>query len=1582
MGRGPIMKKGWSKQALDEGLKFDLSKVHFADFGSLADILLLLDRAVTDQVRCCVVLPSGQPTPGEQAHARALRAAGSPNAESYLRFLDVESRKRANARDFMQHTGFVDALSPAHWPTGIVTITDTVESSGRDSDTGHVDLHTDVPERKGYTLGNIFPFTWMAPLGAEELRESKLFLAVVIGLRAQVGLSAIDARVLSYTALSELVENVAVHAGRELGTSGPRALIGAVLLSAAAYRMRRDDQHERLKDFAERVGRSRSSVLRLVVGDSGIGIAARLGAAKHDRRKTSGVSIDGVDLSDDEDTAFYAFDRWSTSGTTDAGYERGTRGLARVERLVRSYRGNIGVRTTGAHIARLLLDPGPGRAIVMRDRYRAPGTLLEITVLPDLIEDLDADAASFSPAVAGSASALTTVRLHTSHSAGLSKGDTVELDAATSTAASSDNLLGVVATASVRTGDQHLPHRQLLELIDTVARISTPAALAALVLPDVGHRQLDLALQDLALIVAQDTARPIWDAVHEPILVLDGRGRWNWCGANRPVLALYDLLSRCDTPVPLAEAEAAYVDAGGAATDLVALRRDQHKLLVNNADGMALRIKPGDVVKSLHTSSRQTLSRTIEDAPPGGGVRRGAFRTPTLRVTSRWINVSKLIADTIGVTSCTFSLARSVERRIKSTAGRNWAIARVTGTPHELAREFSENLGLDGEFYEMPGELDLDTPTHGERIPEGSRVIVIDDLIGTENTARRALAHIIGQGAVPIAYVGVIDSRPTPSDITILNRTIPVISLVHADINKPRAGDPILDIDPILWQPVDDRPLPAVGELAPAVFLGWCENVDQSLQIGHVEGRSGRHFSVVPRMDRLFDDQRVSVEMLAGVDEAVHLRPGPTRIWHPGPGDSYAAKVARLLASHLEDRHIEVTDIQGIPRARAGGQWVYPSTVDTVPPGEQVLVLDWGSVTATTLQQLVRLAAEAGAATIAGIAILGELPESDARWLKMFQHICATRLPATDTLALISPDFPQHPPELVSVPLSIRFVTTAAVEGFPSHSCPMCATRERYRKLADSSAKRLREHAREMYVLLKPIRRDDARRAGRDLLGWVVDREDAADYLRWRGLLDAALRDTATRRAVLDRLHEAENRDTPPYCRAALIRLLAAEGQWLKLPPLRFEEGRKQLQRLCTTALIRSSIGILPEQVRWQAVLVLASSVPADYIRLLPDLFNMVSDQPRVLDELLCQLELLLQRPVYDTAVDNATFARSIERIRETVFGSEERHRLHGTYAAIVQSLELRVRERETPRPTGVQDAWQRVLRDLVHRVVAHDLEATWSNLVGLINDLGLPTVQPTDGRRDIARRAFHQCTINLSEAVLAYLPVLSEPLRSAHYRDTLGPSNYERLLGLCERRSPSSLDWLAEAIDDLFDTQPVDRDQQWEGQRRRVLTRLAWWRQFFLAAHRDDGSGERAHFVEIMSDVPARIRRVVEEAFAGAVVEFVFDDESAAMEAFCPTALLREALAHTRSNAERHQLDPGAVVTYQVDVGSSPEDECRIIIRNTGSVESGSPGHGMQSLRAKLEPFEATMHGETTKTGPWTFELTITLPRWTGGSQ
>jgi adenine/guanine phosphoribosyltransferase-like PRPP-binding protein len=1577
MGRGPITKKGWTTQAANEGLEFDLSKVHFADFGSLADILLLLDRAVTDQVRCRIVLPSGRPTPGELARARALDDAGDPAAESYLRFLDVESRKRANARDFMQHAGFIDALTPEHWPVGLVTVTDMGETLGDDADSGQVDVHANVSEHKGYTLGNIFPFTWLTPLSAEELRASTLFLSVVLGLRTQVGLSGTDARALSYTALSELVENVAVHAGRGHDFPSPRALIGAVLLSAPAYRMRRDDQHEHLQDFAERVGRSNRSVLRLVVGDSGIGIAARLGIAKHAARRTSGVSIDGYALTEDEDTTFYAFDRWSTSGTTGAGYERGTRGLARVERLARSYRGNISVRTTGAHIARLLLDPGPGTAIVMRDRYRAPGTLLEITVLPDLIEDLDA--ASLSPAVASSSSALVTVQLHTSDATGLSANDSERLDAAVRTAAGSDSLLGVVATASVRTGDRHLPHRLLLELIEIVARISTSSALVALVLPDAGHLQLDLALQDLASVVAQEAGQ-VWEAVHEPTLVLDGRGRWNWCGAKPPVLALYNLLSRSDTPVALATAEAAYVDAGGAAADLVTLRRDQHKLLVSNADGLALRIKPGDVVKSLHASSSHTLHRTIDGAPIGHGVRRGAFRTPTLRITSRWIDVRNLISTTIGLTSCTFSLARSVEHRINSTAGRNWVIAKAAGTPHEIAREFSENLGLGGDFYEMPGELDLDVPTHGERIPEESLVVVIGDLIGTENTARRALAHIVGQGAEPIAYVGVIDSRPAPGDITILNRRIPVISLVRADISERLDGSPILDIDPILWQPVEGRPLPAVGELAPDVFLRWCENVEQSLQIGHVEGRSGRHFSVFPRMDRLLADQRVSVEMLTAVADAVNLRPGPTSIWHPEPGNGYAAQVALLLGSYLSAHDIDVTEIRIVPRARAGGHWVYPSTVEAVPPGEQVLVLDWGSVTATTLQQLVRLAAEAGAASIAGVAILGELPDSDARSLKMFQYISATLLPATGTLALTSPDLPQRPPEFVSAPVSIRFVTTAAFEDFSNHNCPMCATRERYRQLADSSSRQLREHAREMYGLLRPSRRDDARRAGLDLLDWVVDREDAADYLRWRGLLHGALRDTAIRRAVLDRLGEATTTDIPPYCRAALIRLLAAEGQWMKLPPLRFDEGRAQLQRLCTAALSRSSVGILPEQVRLQAVLVLASSVPADFVRLLLELFHTVSDQPRLLDEMLCQFELLLRRPAHDTAADNATFTKSIERIHETVFDGDERHQLHSKYASTVHALELQVRERETPSPKGVQDAWQRVRRDLVPRVVAHDLEATWSNLVGLINDLGLPTVQPTDARRHIAKQAFAQCAVNLSDAVLIYLPALREPLGSTHYRDKLGPRNYERLLSLCEHRSHIDLSRLAEAIDGLFDIQPADRGQHWEDERGRVLTRLAWWRRFFFATHRDDASDERAYFVEIVSDVPVRVRGVVEEAFAGAVVDFVFDDDSAVLEAFCPANLLRDTLAHARSNAEvSHRQGPD--VNYQVEVGSRPTNECYVVVRNTGSGEAASAGHGLQSMRAKLEPFGATLYGEAPMAGPWTFELTITMPLWTGGN-
>ena len=123
----------------------------------------------------------------------------------------------------------------------------------------------------------------------------------------------------------------------------------------------------------------------------------------------------------------------------------------------------------------------------------------------------------------------------------------------------------------------------------------------------------------------------------------------------------------------------------------------------------------------------------------------------------------------------------------------------------------------------------------------------------------------------------------------------------------------------------------------------------------------------------------------------------------------------------------------------------------------------------------------------------------------------------------------------------------------------MCATRERYQLDERATPPRLIKHAELLRDMLRPRELDEvARDSAADLFTVPVTAREATDYLRWRGLLLQARRTVRDRQEVIDRLRALTGREPPPadeWTSVGLIRLLAAEQQWLRLPPLYFQIG-------------------------------------------------------------------------------------------------------------------------------------------------------------------------------------------------------------------------------------------------------------------------------------------------------------------------------------------------------------------------------------------------------------------------------------------
>ena len=198
--------QAWSQADPADRLNLDFSRVQFADFGALARALLLLDAAVKLGIPATVTLPTTSVLPPSE------RADAGPT------LAERRARARGDALVFMRHVGFIDSLHAPHWGANVPILdqaTTGAQESGSSPGLQESDPHNDPYQRR-----RVFPFRWLEPMPAAQLRESESFVAVSTGLE-DLGLSWSDARTLSQTVLTELVENVADRRVRTLGHSYP-----------------------------------------------------------------------------------------------------------------------------------------------------------------------------------------------------------------------------------------------------------------------------------------------------------------------------------------------------------------------------------------------------------------------------------------------------------------------------------------------------------------------------------------------------------------------------------------------------------------------------------------------------------------------------------------------------------------------------------------------------------------------------------------------------------------------------------------------------------------------------------------------------------------------------------------------------------------------------------------------------------------------------------------------------------------------------------------------------------------------------------------------------------------------------------------------------------------------------------------------------------------------------------------------------------------------------------------------------------------------------------------------------------------
>jgi adenine/guanine phosphoribosyltransferase-like PRPP-binding protein len=1553
--------QAWSEPSPAGRLNLDFSRVEFADFGALARALLLLDAAVRLGIPATVTLPTTSVLPPSE------RTGQGPT------LAERRARARGDALVFMRQVGFIDSLHAPHWGANVHILDRAgadAQESGFSPEAPESDPHNDPYQRR-----RVFPFRWLEPMPAAQLRESESFVAVSAGLE-DLGLSWSDARTLSQTVLTELVENVAEHGGD--GGRPPVALVGAILLPGETYAVRQSGMHGHMAEVAERALADGSHVLRLIVAHSGADLAAHLALSPRQRDSETDSIPDRR-----REAILTALGKRPATPTYGDHGRRETPGLWWVARVVRSYHGGVQARTADL-LAGLLFGREPsGTGVVEEGFSYIPGTLLELT-LPTGPSPPRPRRPWGSPSTPGTAPRLEWVNCFFDPHRGLADADRIRLADRMRASHSGSQADGLIVTVPLHdTADAEIDDRwrgaihQLLEYVSSIARWG-PVVVA---FPNAPSRILDPCVAAFNEVVAST-----WDEdSQDPILVVSGNGEPSWCGGSVPLRSVLNLLSDKEGSVDLATAGERWQQAGGKPAALSSTLHANGHVLSIGADRLELRLSLAAVHATVSRAVGQHLAEAIDKG--GEGVELGTFRGPTLHLVDRWISADGLLTGTVGVSLAAFVLARKVEFALRASARGETptrVIQVVRSAPRPLGRHLSECLALGGRYYALQSELNNDEPPMGERVPAGAKVVLCTDVICTENTVRRAVAMIAGHDADPLVIACVVDTRDTRGPIRLLNRTIPVVSLAEVKVGiNGSAEEKVTDIDPLVLRPE----VPAYTEAAPAQeedLLEWfaAPNV---FRLGHIDDPPHRHYSAfIPTkaMREQTERDQITDAVLSNVKHAfadIRAQSGtesiteiPLAIWYVA-ADGNAETLAEIVHDSLAAEGFQVSALTSVPRWIAGDAWAFPTSLGDLTRPLGVLIIHWWAITGSTLLQLVRLAAKSGASWVAAVCLLNQLGEANnADALRMLR---AVSVPA----AVADPNRPWPPgdrPRASQVPVAIRFVARSSITAFDAHGCPICTTRERYQLDDEAAPPRLINHAELLRDMLRPrLLEEVARDSAADLFTVPVTGHEVADYLRWRGLLMRAPRTVSLRQEVIERL-KALTKEPPPddeWTSIGLIRLLAAEQQRLRQPPLYFQAATNLLSQVCVNSFRQLTA---PLWLRVQALMVMSTAVPHHLVKLLPGLLASAGNEPVLIDQMLLDCCRLLLRAPGNSPIDVHRLRRSLVECREYLEEPRaepdpalEDH-LHS-----VRNLLTIADYRLLSKPQTPQAAWERLSEDLVHPVIRHRLEADLLLVRSFVEDT--ERVEPTPESARAAEADWDSCARQLEERALANLPPLREILAGDFVSDWLGSRDQRRLLTLA-RPDVGELRAATDRLHTLAHGPWRPTDPSWQAVRRELLDRINWWNRIFLAAHQTD-TVLPALLVDLINSAPSKpgtcVARLLDSHRAKATISGTEYDQT---DIFCPEKLLDQIVAHLLENLDKHRI-PGATRRLHIEYKPPYQDTMHMVVRNSGTAGCTPPGRGLKALNDKLRPFGGSLTYQLLTEGDWTFAATVALPLWHG---
>lgn len=1566
-----------------EQVEIDLSSARSADFLVLGRLLALIRALYESGTKILVRMPSKDLLAAEQEYLDGNYAFPGEEKEALEVQISRHQRQRINCLLFMEQSGFEAALRTGPFPPDAVKI-DREGASRSQQTIGEAaavgpDLH-DIPPQTPQRRRGIIPYRWIdlsSPSGNLADVTDQL-LRLIKGL----GLALDDAEAVAQGILAELIENARDHAYRG-SPADAWVLIGGELTQPQSYFRRLDDFDLELQNLVNWAYKEPSPLLRLFVGDSGMGIPLK--------ERDSSPMVSGKSILE-------AFNRHASHAAAN----RETLGLWKATRVVRSFQGSLLV-TSGSATAGHIHEPSRSNPDVnIPLPVWLPGTIVESTILtavksttPTLpghaIRPDEEEAAFPADPLSPSASPLSCVTVTLRPKLGLDFSDKSliqhELDESLGT-----HNGGLVILVEVPSGTGPAAESDIEDVISSVLDIVGESAVpraVTLVFPGVSRRLLELAIDSLT---GNQDSEPQFGhpSPRHPVLVVSPENTHYWVGGELVIRRILSILSQS------AETRLRLVDVinsldGGRDRTLERYIRDQPQLLQLDTGVIVLKLRPRDALDALtaHFSKKVSDAMRAAEAP---GVKKGYYLTTSLRVATRWINSRDLLQYLHLNQIAGLLLANAVANGSRPvTRSAKPRVICVGSVDDQTASTFCH--ALSG----VPYSLDSIAARNlaGESVTENPEqpVVVCTDVISRGAYVRKTVRELWDMGFMQVTVATLIDGRDltyaneSPEFLMVRGLEVPLVSLGFASLDpdldelkgSPRKPNPI--------DPVTGTPLPIIYPHAHSIgkqqlYLEAIKN-SGAARLGHIHRTGQKHFSAYVSPSTLFDYKPWEQHALEKIVQKVELdsesisSPGESHIVvviYPSEVKDDFARVAYSLTDAIRKTGINCLDPVVVPRSLAGGEWAFPRFVQLPSKATHIVAVDSTSKTGRTLRELIRVAAVPGIEFISCFGLIHGMNDLAAMSLQQVRQVAAYSM--------------EHPTARVQqpVPVEVRYLVRTAVSGEDSGKCPICRLRRMYISLPSALPESMSEYRLRLAELLALRSKDSVfEELATDLFGVHLSQQDCIDFLDWRSALEEARFSTANRADVVMRIRSlalgianGKTDEVTSRERDALIRLIAAEHSRLDQAPMWFTSVRAMLVRITRSLLEAPNSRASDPMLRIQALVVLARADRHLFCEEYAEIIRMCRDHETVLTHALLEALALLAEDRGHASwrasltEQIAVLVHELENERPVTSAWAFRPAEELTYLAAFATHARRV------LPNSKQQAWME-LRKFCDSVKRHKYDqALWRLQRRLESSHGeLPASSRANAFKD-----WQQCRAAIEESILPNLAILRDVFWSEKALERRLPSIDDRRLWrrIVDGGGPEELEKITVAMGRVFiGSEPFSATQEERKDLACVIER--WGDFFFQSPSTSENPVGTSILTDIIEQCPADLLGGLRDVFRSSDWSLSLDriEEEEAILVFCSSTALLDAITHVQMNAEATHRTAGQTPRFQIQVSAPGPSEVVIDLLNSGSSGTGKGGgYGLRMIAESLAAFDCRLEerGENLPPGI-TYGVRLIFERW-----